>query len=135
MSAEVTQYLLSIEFGSGDTDRMNELAERAREGQLTTEETAKLDGYLHVGSLISILSVNQLLVQQLCRRAGNPRGACKRQRPSSRFVWQHRLSAPHLSCVPGSSGLRLAGRCERRALWDNVANVWLRPEEGQQAEY
>jgi hypothetical protein len=34
---------------------MNALAELAREGNLTTEEAAELDSYLHVGSLLSIL--------------------------------------------------------------------------------
>jgi len=33
---------------------MNALAERAREGNLTTEEAAQLDSYLHVGSLLSL---------------------------------------------------------------------------------
>jgi hypothetical protein len=34
---------------------MNVLAERAREGTLTPEESAELDSYLHVGSLVSLL--------------------------------------------------------------------------------
>ena len=55
MSPDVAQYLLSIDFDADDTARMNALAERAREGTLTPTETAELDGYLHVGSLVSIL--------------------------------------------------------------------------------
>ena len=54
-SREVAEYLLSIEFEEGDRERMNLLAERAREGSLTPEETAELDSYLHVGSLLSIV--------------------------------------------------------------------------------
>jgi|SRR3954452_1110408 len=55
MSREVAEYLLSLDFETSDIERMNFLAERAREGALTPEETAELDSYLHVGSLLSIL--------------------------------------------------------------------------------
>jgi hypothetical protein len=55
MSRDVAEYLLSIDFDADDNERMNALAERAREGNLTTEEAAELDSYLHVGSLLSIL--------------------------------------------------------------------------------
>jgi hypothetical protein len=54
-SRDVARYLLSIDFDVGDTERMNVLAECAREGNLTVEEAAELDSYLHVGSLLSIL--------------------------------------------------------------------------------
>ena len=54
-SREVAEYLLSIDFDESDRQRMNLLAERARDGSLTPEETAELDSYLHVGSLLSIL--------------------------------------------------------------------------------
>lgn len=55
MSREVAEYLLSIDFESSDLQRMNALAEHAREGILTSEEAAELDSYLHVGSLLSIM--------------------------------------------------------------------------------
>ena len=55
MSREVAEYLLSIDFDGDDIDRMNMLSERAREGTLTGEDTAELDSYLHVGSLLAIL--------------------------------------------------------------------------------
>ena len=55
MSPDVAKYLLSIDFDADDTERMNLLAERAREGHLTVEEAAELDSYLHVGSLLSIM--------------------------------------------------------------------------------
>ena len=54
-SREVADFLLSIDFDGNDLERMNLLAERAREGKLTPEESAELDSYLHVGSLLSIL--------------------------------------------------------------------------------
>src|SRR5580704_19518111 len=55
LSPDVAQSLLSIDFDADDTERMNVLAERAREGNLTAEEAAELDSYLHVGSLLSII--------------------------------------------------------------------------------
>ena len=55
MSRDVAEYLLSIDFENSDVERMNSLAERAREGNLTPEEAAELDSYLHVGSLLSIM--------------------------------------------------------------------------------
>jgi hypothetical protein len=54
-SREVAEYLLSIDFEGSDLERMNVLAERAREGTLTPEQTTELDSYLHVGSLLSIV--------------------------------------------------------------------------------
>lgn len=51
----MAQYLLSVDFDADDTERMNVLAERAREGNLTAEQAAELDSYLHIGSLLSIM--------------------------------------------------------------------------------
>ena len=56
-----------LNFDADDTERMNVLAERAREGNLTTEEAAELDSYLHVGSLLSIL---QSKARQLLKSEG-----------------------------------------------------------------
>ena len=55
MNAEVAEYLLSIDFEANDIERMNFLAERAQEGRLTPGETAELDSYLRIGSLLSIM--------------------------------------------------------------------------------
>jgi len=55
MSRDVAEYLLSIDFENSGIERMNFLAGRAREGHLTAEESAELDSYLHVGSLLSIM--------------------------------------------------------------------------------
>jgi hypothetical protein len=49
------EYLLSIRFGEGDTARMNELSELARQGKLTKEEQAELDSYIHVGNLLAVM--------------------------------------------------------------------------------
>jgi hypothetical protein len=54
-SRDVAEYLLSIDFEASDIERMNLLAEQAREGNLTPAEATELDSYLHVGSLLSIL--------------------------------------------------------------------------------
>ena len=54
-SREVAEFLLSIDFDHNDIEMMNLLAEGARQGNLTRDETAELDSYLHVGSLLSIL--------------------------------------------------------------------------------
>ena len=55
MSPAAAEYFLSIDFAGPDLERMNLLSERAREGNLTSEETAELDRYLEVGTLLSIL--------------------------------------------------------------------------------
>jgi hypothetical protein len=39
-SQEIAEYLLSIDFGESDLQRMNLLAERVRDGTPTPEETA-----------------------------------------------------------------------------------------------
>jgi len=49
------EYLLSIRFGDRDTARMNEWSELARQGELTNEEQAELDSYLHVGNLLAVM--------------------------------------------------------------------------------
>jgi hypothetical protein len=55
MSREVAEYLLSIDFSREDIDRMNFLAEQARENLLSPEEVTELDSYLHVGNLLTIM--------------------------------------------------------------------------------
>jgi hypothetical protein len=55
LSRGAAEYLLSIRFGDRDTARMNELSELARQGNLTGEDQAELDSYLHVGNLIAVM--------------------------------------------------------------------------------
>jgi hypothetical protein len=55
MTPDVAPYLLSFDFDAEDVERMNSLAEKARDGNLTTEESAEMDSYLHIGSLISVM--------------------------------------------------------------------------------
>ncbi len=55
MDSHVARYLLSLDFEPEDVDRMNLLAEQAREGGLSADEEAELDSYLHVGNLLTIM--------------------------------------------------------------------------------
>jgi hypothetical protein len=55
LAPEVGQYLLSFAFQPRDVERMNALAERAQGGELTAEESAELESYLHVGNLLAIM--------------------------------------------------------------------------------
>jgi len=54
-TAEVARSILRLDFDSSDIDRMDELAEKARAGTLSEEETTQLDAYLLVGSLLDLL--------------------------------------------------------------------------------
>jgi hypothetical protein len=55
LSRGAAEYLLSIRFDDHDTARMNELSELARQGELTSEDQAELDSYLHVGNLLAVM--------------------------------------------------------------------------------
>jgi hypothetical protein len=55
MDAHVARYLLSFDFEPDDIRRMNLLAERAQAGNLSQEEAAELDSYLHVGNLLTMM--------------------------------------------------------------------------------
>jgi hypothetical protein len=55
LSLETAEFLLSIDFGEGDRQRMLHLAELSEAGTLTSEERAEFDGYLHVGNLLAVM--------------------------------------------------------------------------------
>jgi hypothetical protein len=55
LSPEAAEFLLAIEFGQSDRQRMLQLAERSEAGALTAEEQAEFDGYLHVGNLLAVM--------------------------------------------------------------------------------
>ena len=63
---EAAEYLLSIRFAESDVDRMRQLAERSESGELTDEERAEFDSYLHVGNLLAVIQSKARLA--LCRR-------------------------------------------------------------------
>jgi hypothetical protein len=52
---EVARYLLSVEFGDGDRERMEYLADRCGQGALTPDEEAEFDSFLHVGNLLAVM--------------------------------------------------------------------------------
>lgn len=55
LSPEAAEYLLSIRFGNSDLHRMSQLAERSEAGELTEEELAEFDSYLHIGNLLAVI--------------------------------------------------------------------------------
>ena len=55
LSSEAAEFLLSIDIGEGDRQRMLQLAERSEAGTLTAEEQAEFDGYLHIGNLLAVM--------------------------------------------------------------------------------
>src|SRR5262245_12888364 len=62
VSPEVARYLLSIEFGAADRKRMMELADQSEEGELTEEERAEFDSYLHIGNLLGMMQAKARVV-------------------------------------------------------------------------
>lgn len=55
LSSEVARAILSLRFQHDDLDRMNQLAEGARQGSLTDEKQAEVDSYERIGHFLSLL--------------------------------------------------------------------------------
>jgi hypothetical protein len=55
LPADTAKIILTFDFRKEDRERMNDLAERAREGTLTAEEQAEIDCYERVGHFLSLL--------------------------------------------------------------------------------
>jgi hypothetical protein len=55
LSPEAAEFLLAMDFGESDRQRMLQLAERSEAGTLTAEEQIEFDGYLHVGNLLAVM--------------------------------------------------------------------------------
>ena len=55
LSADAANSILQITFPAADRDRMNALAEKAREGRLSSEEASELENYSRVGRLLEVL--------------------------------------------------------------------------------
>jgi hypothetical protein len=49
------EMILALDFPEEDRQRMNQLAERARESSLTPEEQLEIDAYERVGHFLSLL--------------------------------------------------------------------------------
>jgi hypothetical protein len=55
LSTTAAQAILALELPASEKKRLRELADKSRNGTLTTEEQEEIDAYLRVGSLVSIL--------------------------------------------------------------------------------
>jgi len=55
ISPEIARYLLSIEFGETDRERLQYLADGSQAGALTPAEQAEFDSYLHVGNVLAVM--------------------------------------------------------------------------------
>ena len=55
LSPEAAEFLLALDFGESDRERMLQLADRSEAGTLTAEEQIEFDGYLHVGNLLAVM--------------------------------------------------------------------------------
>ena len=66
MPAEVARYLVNLRPAAEDVQRANELAAKARAGQLTTDEQAEIEERRRVGKLFEAI---RLLAQVTLRRA------------------------------------------------------------------
>jgi hypothetical protein len=55
LSSDAAEFLLAIDFGERDRQRMEELADRSQAGSLTAEEQTEFDGYLHVANLVAVM--------------------------------------------------------------------------------
>ena len=55
LTPDAIDSILSMEFPAKDVDRINALAEKARDGALTGEEREELDNFERVGLMLSIL--------------------------------------------------------------------------------
>jgi uncharacterized protein YnzC (UPF0291/DUF896 family) len=55
LTPEVASYIHSLRFPQSDIDRMQKLADKAREGALTFEEQIELDNYERVGQVLSLM--------------------------------------------------------------------------------
>ena len=64
-SPALARHLLRLEFSTDDRERMNDLAIRNQQGELTAEEFAELQSYVKVGHLLATL-------QFKARRSNHP---------------------------------------------------------------
>jgi hypothetical protein len=55
LTRPLARHLLKLSFAAADEERMRELADKNREGQITPAELDQLDQYVRVGTVLSIL--------------------------------------------------------------------------------
>jgi hypothetical protein len=61
ISPEVARAILGLKFNPQAVQRMNELAEKNRQGTLTADERAVLEKYLRVGNFLNLLQAKARL--------------------------------------------------------------------------
>jgi len=54
-SAELAQYVLSLKFSPRQVARYEDLAARVQDDQLTAEERAELDAYVHANAILGMM--------------------------------------------------------------------------------
>ena len=70
LTPEAARSILQIAFPPTDVVRMNQLAEKAREGALTDSESNELESYRHVGRILEVLkSKARLSLKTVCGAA------------------------------------------------------------------
>src|SRR5207237_509635 len=55
LTLEAARAILQIDFPQSDKKRMRQLAERSRQGRLTSKEQDEIDSYGRIGSFLSIM--------------------------------------------------------------------------------
>jgi hypothetical protein len=55
LTREFAHFLLGVQFGGEDKDRMHELSQKVRDGDLTEAEQAEINSYERVGHVLGIL--------------------------------------------------------------------------------
>jgi hypothetical protein len=61
LSPESARAILDLRFGPEAVSRMNELAEKNRQGTLTEDERSLLDKYLRVGNFLNLMQAKARL--------------------------------------------------------------------------
>jgi len=57
LSVDVAQFIVALKLAADDERRMNELAEKARAGYLTTNEDSELEEFRRCGRLMEMLQL------------------------------------------------------------------------------
>ena len=55
LNPEAANYILRLNFREPDMERMDELAAKAREGTLGSDEQAEVENYEHVGHMLALM--------------------------------------------------------------------------------
>lgn len=71
LSNETAQFLLALGFSSDDTERLQDLAETARQGTLTPAEQQAIDNYERVGHYLAILQSKARLALRTSTHSGS----------------------------------------------------------------